>query len=819
MPPSVSSPELVPRAAGLAGPMKMVLLALTGVIFLAVGLGIGFLLQQRTLTQSETAQTPADSHSLDNPAADSADVPVDNPAEQTGTAALPSGEDHPDSTSEEPVEDGVAPPAANNLQVSVVTEAPLSESRPWQELPQRTASTRIATSGLGQLLTGQLLTGQPMAGQPMERLAEADKLFMVGNYQGAFEAYSLLASQSANFQTASVRLRLALCEEALGDHKQALADYRSVVELRPALELRDAAILGQARLWSIAGQSELATATLFRSILTSSNPSAVATGAQIPHQLAILLAQRVRPGSDGPQPSEFHQPDHWLLSPTLTMEPFQILEILNAGPLTAPLNQIIPENDISVVEKFSSAPEEIFVNVRTERMTALELIRRVANRTGWKVSLTEDARLRLQEHTVQPDCLNLPLAIVFDAILEPFETIWRTENGALLILLSKHAKAQEIQQYRLQSAQRALRYACRLAPEHRWAAASALELARLTAQTGSMDLAGQYLSKMLEQIPRSEFQPIGWFNLGKVELCQGRLDTALDAFHRAGDLLMGHPLEALSYLYAGRIQMENDRPRDAIPPFTRALVLAAGSKHEPLATLQLASAYLMLEHYQRANEILLEHRARFAHSPLQDQAAFLASLIQYRGTKDKQEKFRAGTSLLGSMTNLETSRCFGGHWQLLAGSTYREFGMAQQEFAILRTILKNSYAYPLQNRARLMLLEDAPDQLTDLQPQLARIPAHGKPSPLYFKTRLKEAETTLQQGNPEVALQLSRELAEHPQVADEDRRAALRLMGRIYQSRGEHELAVQCFSGIIPSSTADQPAPTASLLFPEQGVK
>lgn len=769
--------------------MKMLLLALMGIVFLIGGVGLGLLLQNWQKSAASSAgqkQATADSSSLEGESPELVELPLDEPeapplAQDTDASSRPSENGSMGNSDEATAH---TPPLASTILHAV--------PGPYPDLP---------------------------SGAPAEQLVQADKLLMVGNYRHAHEEYLAITVRAPSFQQAEVRLRLALCEEALGDHKQAQGNYRKVVELLPALELREAAILGQARLWCLAGRNELATATLFRAVLTSAPQATHLSGSQIPHELAVLLSQRVRAAGKETDHLDQDYMDEVLLTPVLKVEPFQVIATLTTKTLTVPQDPLIPVNDVSVVERFSPSPEETFVNVRTERTTVLEVIRRVANRAGWNVRLTEETRLRLQEHTIQPDCRNLPLAMTLDAILEPFETMWRIENNALLIFLSKHASVEEIETYRIHSAQRALRFACKSAPEHPWAAASSLELARLTAFSGALETAAGYLSRMLEQFPRSEFQPIGWFNLGKLELRQGHLDAALHAFHRAADLLVGHPRESLSYLYAGRVQIENDLPRESIPDLTRALVLAEGSKMEPMAALQLASAYLMLEHFQRANEILMEHRNSFNGTQQQDQAAFLSSLIQYRATKDKQEQFRAGTSLLGSLTNLHPDQCFGGHWQWLAGTIYREFGMSQQEIAVLRSNLNNPYAYPLQNRVRLLLLEDAPDQLVDFQPQMVVAPTRGKPTALYFQTQLKEASTSLQRGNPEAALQLARHLAEHPHISDEDRRAALRLMGRIYQSRGEHELAVKCFSGIIPNQNDTHIPPTAALPFPAQGVR
>ncbi|WP_437227799.1 hypothetical protein SH661x_000561 [Planctomicrobium sp. SH661] len=778
-----SSPEQTPRAAGLAGSLRTLLLALTGVAFLVVGTGLGFFLQN--LQNKSATHAEASSHGEDG----------GHEAHSASAEELP------------PVDDQEA---ADGSAERVVATTPATTAHPADEPLVQTQ----APAGQG---------ARPAAGHsaelPAEQLANADKLLMVGNYRNAYEAYSALLNQAPHFQEAAVRLRIALCEELLGELQQSQASYRRVVELRPGPDYLEAAILGQARLWCATGRNELAAATLFRAILTGTSQPRGSTHSQIPHELALLVSQRVPSLGLIRSNTGNHYADESLLTPTMKVDPYQVISNLSGPLVSPPKDPAESANEIFVVERFSAAPEETFVNVRCERMTVLELVRRVANRTGLTVRITEEARLRLQEFTVQPDLKNLPLSLVLDSILDPFETIWKTDQDALLIFMTRHAKPEEVRTYRTQAALRSLRFACTYAPEHPWAAASSLELARLSAQSGNLDVAARHLSTMLLQYPRSEFQAVGYFNLAKIELQLGKLDVALNAFYRAADLLSGHPLESLSYLYAGRIQIENERARDAISPLTRALVLAEGTQFEPMAALQLASAYMLLEHYQRANEILMEHRSCLVDTPEQDQAAFLSNLIRYRAGKDQHEKFRAGTALLGCLTNLDPGRCFGGHWPWLAGQAFRDFGMLEQEIAVLKLTLNGSYAYPLQNHARLMLLEDAPEQLTDLRPQVNSSPSYVRPPAVYFQTRLKEATTVFRSGDLERALKMSLELSSHPHISEEERRAALRLMGQIYQSRGEHEFAVRCFSGMVPDVNTKEIPPTAALPFPSQGVQ
>jgi tetratricopeptide (TPR) repeat protein len=355
-----------------------------------------------------------------------------------------------------------------------------------------------------------------------------------------------------------------------------------------------------------------------------------------------------------------------------------------------------------------------------------------------------------------------------------------------------------------------LRFACTYSSHHPWAVASALELGRVAAYRGEPEAGIRNIRKAIEQFPRSDFLAVGWFNLGKLELQMGRHEESLQAFYRAADLLSAQSLEPVSYLYVGRLHLERELPREAISPLTRALVLAEGTPYESMAALQLASAYLMLQHYQRANEILMEHRSSFKVPSRHDQAAFLCSLIRYRAAVDETDRFREGATLIGTLTNLNVKDCFGGHWWYLAGLAYRDVGMRGQEVETFKKCLAGSYEFALQEQLRLLLLEDAPDQISASGLQTRT--GGNSADEFHAKAMMIEAAELFRNGSDAEALGMCRQLLERPNVPEPMRREALRLMGQIYQARGEHNLAVECFTGLIPSPSSSNSESSAGHL-------
>jgi tetratricopeptide (TPR) repeat protein len=633
-----------------------------------------------------------------------------------------------------------------------------------------------------------------------DRLIRADGLFLEGSYGRARDEFAMLAAKAQGLHAARLRLRLALCHEFLGNHNLAQAEYQRVIDSQPGPSLQELALLGQARIWKQTGRAELASGILQQALIEGACPVSSESGSQIPHQLALLTAQFIRPAGPGTTNAKDPLSDAVLLEPDPQLEPRSMLAAIDVSPGHSSGRTTDVTEELAVIQRFSTSPEEIFLTVRTPSARAVELVRRICNKSGWEVRLTEEARLRLQERTIRPGATNLSLALMLDAILSPFELIWETRENAILILPANQAEAEQMSRYRIVSASRALRFASTFSPHHPWVVASSLELGRVEAYRGDLEAGIRNIRGAIERYPRADSLAIGWFNLGKLELRSGRQERAMEAFYHAVDLLSAHTLEPVGYLYLGRLQLEQNLPREAISPLTRALVLSEGTAFESTAALQLSSAYLMLQHYQRANEILMEHRRCFKAPAAHDQAAFLGSLIRYRAATDESDRFREGATLIGTLTNLKVESCFGGHWGYLAGLAYRDVGMRSQELQTFKTCLSGPYEFPLQEQLRLILLEDAPSQT----PLRVSGTGAGEVSHEAFhaKAVVVEAEDRFRNGSHEEALKMCRQLLQRPQVPDHLRREALRLMGRIYQSQGEHNLAVECFTGVIPAPSS-----------------
>jgi tetratricopeptide (TPR) repeat protein len=451
-----------------------------------------------------------------------------------------------------------------------------------------------------------------------------------------------------------------------------------------------------------------------------------------------------------------------------------------------------------------------------ERLPAMEVLRRAAAGAGMLLRLSEDAQTRLQERTLRTDCRRLPAAVVCDAILDPLELIWQVAEKTVVVSSASMASVEEIGRYRQQTAERTLRFACEIAPDHPWAAASQIELGRVHAASGALEVAARDVAQALESYPRSEFNLEAWFNLAKLQLRLGKMNAALASCIRAADVAGGQPLESACYLYVGRVQLEMDHPRDSVPALTRADALAKGTPLEPTAALMLSAAYFLLENYPRANQVLLDHGASFRANASLDRAAFLSALIRYRGARDDTDRVREGATLIGALTNAQSAGGFGGHWNYLIALGFRDAAMPTEEAAALRRGLECGRLFPLQHRMRALLLDDSAPLISS-QTAKEVTELRSRPQTLLAQALLADASQAARRGGADETLRLCRQILEQPDVPEPCRREALQLMGRTYQMLGDHERAIKCFTGLVPdpppaaAPRAADPAPGGPL--------
>ncbi|WP_437191306.1 tetratricopeptide repeat protein [Planctomicrobium sp. SH527] len=840
--------EVPAQGTGFALPFRRLLLVLTAAICMAGGMAAGIVIQKQiahdataappeATADSDNSNLHAESADLANEAGPSASASV---IAEVAEEAFPAGDqelgEHElgdqrvagQSMSDNAINDGLmemkddplpemaasrknesSPESMNqhapSPQAPTLAETPHASPQSPPVQPFKSAST--GGSAEHKAVPPDLVS--PFRSSDESVLEEADFAFQAENFRKAREGYLREFYTTTNSSDSLLILKIALCEEMLGNLRGAQSAYRKLLEVATHPAIRVAGFQGQARIWTASGRSELATASLFRVLLEGTYTG---TDKSMLHQLAWLTSARVKlPSVTGIAADPFLR-DELFLSPNLELRPRHLIQTLNQILSVPESNSPKVRPGVNIVRKTGMTPDDIVISFRFDRTNLDHVLNRVSQATGIPIRAATETPAQLGTSTLEPHCVDLPLSVALDALLEPVECIWTWQESGVEVIPAKIANVNQISEYRRQAATRLLQLAIGSAPKHMDSVASQIELARLQAMFGDTVSASIALQNVIERTSRSPYLSNAWFNLAKLYLSQGRPRDSSTAFYRAADMMGGETLECVCYLYAGRIHLEADDPRAATTPLTRAVSLSIGTRHEALISLQLASAYLMLNHFQRANSILMDHRIVLEAPAVRDQAAFLSSLAHYRSTIDDNERFRAGTNVIATMTNLDMKQCFGGHWSWLIGTTYRDTGMTSASIQTFQNCLISSYPFPLQNKMRSALLSDAPELLSKLPSGKHAVADVQTPESFHIDSLLVEAQSAYRQSRFDDAIQLCRDILNQKASQPDQHRRALKLMGQSYQSQGKYEESVQCFTGVVPEAAPAQPATSAGLI-------
>ena len=79
-----------------------------------------------------------------------------------------------------------------------------------------------------------------------------------------------------------------------------------------------------------------------------------------------------------------------------------------------------------------------------------------------------------------------------------------------------------------------------------------------------------------------------------------------------------------------------------------------------------------------------------------------------------------------------------------------------------------------------------------------------------LQAKLRSAELSLEQNQPEDAIRTCRLLIDATDTPQLER-AALRIMGRAYERKKNHQAAIYCFAGMLPEELADESTDRSAL--------
>ena len=635
-------------------------------------------------------------------------------------------------------------------------------------------------------------TGLAVAGL----LERADQHIMSGGYAAALRLLTAIETTTASTPTPDVALRVAICFEALGQDREAHQRFDTVTRHSPGTPLRRLAMFGKARCWNRGRRRELAASTLYHLALTS--PDDNASRAVAWHLLGNALIGR----HNDSLPRQGPLDDNAFLSSTIALSTADTVEAIRRAMTEKAREASDGAVMIEVVHRLGDNPANTYASIRVDARKVTELVSHLAASAGWEVEAAPEVARELSGRVQSWDTGVVDAATLLDAVLSRFDLGWSFSHGRLRLWSLKTAPPEDALTYRRAQTRRALEQAIVQGPDHRWCCHSYLALGRLAAEQGRLPEAVRFHEQGLLTDSTPDCQTELLLNLGRLQLALGERDAALESFYQVVDAAGLHPLQAIGCLSVGRLQIENGVPHKAVPELARGLAQSEGTPLEPHAACLLAGAYLLDGNPHGANRVLSKRQRLLAGGPLRDAAAFLSATARFDAAITSTERSRAAVDLLEAVSHIDPAGQFGGHWWVLCIRALEQTGLTSEADRLRRACLESTARFPFRDQ----VLTDTIRRRFQSEPHwdgepLLRSQVAEAGASLSVAARLWKTESLWRQGHTEQALQSGLTLVRDDDLADDTRRDALRLLGRIYQQREDFSAAVACFAGVLPESS------------------
>lgn len=665
---------------------------------------------------------------------------------------------------------GVTPPRVGEPRVRPADKKSVDslqmEPRKPSDTPLSTSSDKLMLQSSAQNASLNSVTaeGEKTA---TALLAMADEAILAARYEYAATILQELVNNQGQQADARVWLKLGLCRETLGDQFAALRSYGQVVDRTYSPELTCAAELGRCRVWTATRRPQTAQSTLYTRLLGLQSIRSDKLRSRVVHQLAASAVHSyLQSNADDllPWDRQIHLPYEEIV-PEACLSEFVLSESRRSVPEEADL----PKTKVLKLGQEASA---IHYDVDFPPVSISEFLVSLAKAGEWKLQIDAKASKVCESHTISPEFRGIPLSLVLDAVLTPLEVEWSQQENEIHIL----SRENEWGLVSADQVERLLKHAIVSAPDHPLVSFSQMSLAAMHESRGAHQEAITAYQQLLDRFPKIPFADQVWLNIGKCRLALGKSD-ALMAFQKAEDCGKGGEIEVLAHAYMARIHLEDAHPEKAEQILQRAENLAdAGPLRENICLLR-ASALLINGAPSQAALLLDRCGEVPVEATMRNEFALLAGLTRFQLERTSELSTQSRASLLAAAVNLDEQKAFGKHWILLKSEAYRLLGFLEEAE---------------------MLEKRIPSQLTNSVRQLREpLPATQRESGSSNKSRVEHSETVLTERNaPEQIEHYLAQLASS-ELTPEQRRDLLQRLGEMFQRRGQHELAIQCFTNSL----------------------
>ncbi len=626
-------------------------------------------------------------------------------------------------------------------------------------------------------------------------LMRGESLLLEGNASAAVIQFKNAITLCDGIARNPIIYRLAVCQESLGDLENALDNYRTLASRAAETRTHECALLGQARVWILADRQSLAKPFLCE-LLINSNSHRPGTESDVfkdaLHLLGFTFARdcaskQSRPLIDGQ-------------SVVAPKPPFQASHVLGLfGQVSEPREEDVSDGPITVHHKRGHTPEEIELTAKMGRNSIHDTFEKLSVETGLPVTLSPSAELAFRGRTAEISMSQVTLSRLLDLLLVPLDAVWQSEEGALHIRLLEELPPRELELMKVALARRTLQLAVSTFPENPVADHAYLALGNIAFGRGEFQAAAKLYQQIMRQYPRSRLKASASFNRAKSLLQTGDVKEAKEALLLVIDSGYGHRIEAAAYVHLAGLALDEGQLQECTRFARRAIAMASDRDTSSTAPLILSLAYLQKNQPIVANGVLMENRSAVRRPPYRDRAAFLSALARFRTAKSQSRIGIAGRALVSALSNLRPDEFFTASEYLLVAETYEQLQLIDEARRLCEIALEDSLPTMSRDRITFALADYhvRQEQVEKAKPLLAQL-ALSQNRDVATNATKKLAEVAFAQNKEDDCLRycqnLLRIVNNHTELS-----TVLRLMGQVYEQRGDFHNAAVCFAGMTPN--------------------
>lgn len=646
--------------------------------------------------------------------------------------------------------------------------------------------------------TANTVREEKITQQVVNLMTIADEQLASGSYVQAMRAYQAIRQKSQGTPGAAILMRLALCAEAAGRRAAALEAYRKVAATQADPAWAGIARYGEARCLAAVKRHDGLQTDLLRRVLLDESEFVPTVRNEILHLIGrdLWQEQSAMVSVDLLDDKTFTVPE-WSADPARLLDELPLL--IHETP-----SKILPVQ-FQVLHFDDNTPDGISVRLSCGTTRVEPLLHNLLSGCRLQCELSPQSLRQLAGRTQQIHVGESRLANLLDGITIPYDLCWQQEGDQILIRHREEMPQDEVRACRLKSAERILRIAVTDGAVSRQVGHSRMALATLLYEQKRAADAVQFLQVQIESEPRSVVETEAAFNLGKCLMSLNERNEAREAFLRSIDAAGGTAdVKIAAYIFTSRLLLENNQSKLAVSNMMRGVALSDGTTMQPFAALQLGSAYLIFDNPQGANSVLMERREELANGPGREAAAFVSALARFRAAVLVDRREREGWAVVSALAEFKPEKYCGGHWAVLVAEACEELGLEGQATDAYLLALKKLPTSWLRDRTvmRLAARYQKDQEFEEARLLLATLTT-TEADQMSVQAKLRQAEVSLDQNHPEDAIRTCRLLIDATDTPQLER-AALRIMGRAYERKKNHQAAIFCFAGMLPEATDEE---------------